>query len=133
MHESGFRPLDQYGLPLEWHHDDARYRRLAERTKADWQQFERWCKEQGEKPIRANAEAVLRYLEQLPASDRGAAYAAISYKHESIYWHTGGCPHCELKIGRNLTITDEGEITYPPVKHHWQETLPKPVDKRIGG
>ena len=126
-------PLDEYGLPLSWHHADEYGQRLADETRDEWERFERWAKEQGQKPIRASTETVLRYLDQLPRAERSEAYNAISYKHESIYWHTGGCPHCELKIGRNLTITDEGEITYPPVNHHWQETLPKPADKRTGG
>ncbi|MYB47992.1 MAG: hypothetical protein F4X72_01740 [Dehalococcoidia bacterium] len=105
-------PLDEYGLPVEWHHDDDYGQELAEATRDEWERFETWAKENGERPIRASVEAVLQYLEQLPGPERKDAYDAISYKHESIYWHTGGCPHCELKIGYGLSVSDEGEMSF---------------------
>ena len=105
-------PLDEYGLPVEWRHEDEAERNLAEQTRDEWERFETWARANGEKPIRASVEAVLQYLEQLPGPERRDAYDAISYKHESIYWHTGGCPHCELKIGYDLSVSDEGDMTF---------------------
>ena len=105
-------PLDEYGLPVEWHHDDDYGQGLAEETRAEWERFETWANENGERPIRASVEAVLQYLEQLPGPERGDAYDAIGHKHESIYWHTGGCPHCELHIGYGLSVSDEGEMSF---------------------
>ena len=108
--------LDEYGLPLEWRRDaedpvSQHYASLARETEAEWDLFELWCEREGLKSIPATAETVVRYLNLLASEDRQSAWDAIDNKYESLYWHTGACPHCQLWIGYGLKIVGDGIIT----------------------
>ena len=105
-------PLDENDLPIEWRNDELDYEQLVKETAPQWSAFENWCKANDLRPIRASTSTVLSYLRQLSPINRQDAYMAISFKHESLYWHTGACPHCELHIGYGMHIDNEGNITF---------------------
>ena len=102
--------LDENGVPVEWRHDPPETI-LRESQKPIWEAFEKWCEDRGDKSIPASAETVIEYLVSLESVKREGAYRAIADKHESIYWHTGACPHCELHVGYFFQIGPHGDMT----------------------
>ena len=58
------------------------------------------------------------------------AYYTIADKHESIYWHTGACPQCELHLGYLFKISPEGEMTIKKAQEEFIERFG--ISDRIG-
>lgn len=110
MRQEQAQDLDENGLPIEWRHNEP-YPIFKPFQGVYWQRFEAWCTDRHVKSIPASAETLLEYLSELEPPDRFDAYQAIANKHESIYWHTGACPHCELWIGYGMSMKD-GRISF---------------------
>ena len=106
--------LDEYGLPAAWRRtpkDAAMHIPFAIETSSDWELFRSWCVDNDVEPIPATPESVLQYLSDIPAAGRQDAWNAIDNKYESLYWHTGACPHCTLWIGFGMDVTTDGLIS----------------------
>ena len=112
--------LDENGLPVEWRHPEI-YDIFRPSQQATWEAFEQWCLARDITAIPAPAESVIEYLIQLPPSERMEVYYTIADKHESIYWHTGACPQCELHLGYLFKISPEGEMTIKKAQEEFIE------------
>ena len=100
--------LDEYGLPVEWRHE---YDIFRAEHHAPWNAFQSWCVDNDEISIPASAETILKYLVALKPSNRHSAYYSIAHKHESLYWHTDGCSHCELHVWYKFSVHEDGRMT----------------------
>ena len=105
-------PLDVYGVPVSWRHPEP----ICERrdVRGLWTPFEAWCQVQGVQSIPASPETVVSFLRELDGFLHQDTYEAIAYRHEQIYWHTGACPHCVLKIGYGLKVLIDGRLSVRP-------------------
>ena len=100
---------DEFGFPLAWRrpfpHD------AAPEYEAGWTAFLGWCREAGVRPLPADPNDVLRFLEEAPVSRdlRYIAWKAIDNRHLCMYWEEAANP-IQVLMGRGVRVSRDGHL-----------------------
>ena len=107
----GPEPLDEFGLPLSWRHDEVD-EAMLEDSEAHLGLFERWCESNDRRAFPADADTCLDFLRA--NWDRGPelyeTWRAMDARHEAYYWHSGANAVGRMKAFLGLVVRSDGTI-----------------------
>jgi hypothetical protein len=108
-------PLDEFGLPVEWRHDEIDDA-ILEHSKEHWELFERWCEHNGRTAFPADPYTCLDFL--CAMWDRGPelyeTWRAIDERHEAYYWNSSANAVFRMKAFLGLVVRPDGTIEILP-------------------
>jgi len=109
-------PLDEFGAPVEWRHDEID-ESMLELSKEHWERFESWCESSGRKAFPADADTCFDFLRAM--WDQGPelylTWRAIHERHDAYYWHTSADAVFRMRIYLGLDVLPDGTIVIRPV------------------
>lgn len=108
---SGPVPLDEFGAPVEWRHEEIDESKL-ELSKAHWGLFESWCESNGRTAFPADPYTCLDFL--CAMWDRGPelyeTWQAIHLRHDAYYWDSSADAVFRMRAFLGLDMLPDGTI-----------------------
>lgn len=111
----GPEPLDEFGLPQTWRHDEID-ETLLEHSRAHWERFESWCELNDGTAFPADPYTCFDFL--CAMWDRGPelyeTWRAISQRHNAFYWHMDADSVQKMRLYLGLLVRPDGTIEILP-------------------